>query len=212
MPKNIHGGNKTKKRKNNCQKNYSLIFKESDDYGYAQVVGNLGNGCLSLILLSDKCDDKLLGHIRGKIRRCKFNKDDVVLIGFREFEKDYKTIRNVDVLHKYTDEHVKDLITYKEIKLINTLNGIKVSNDDDDYIVFIKDENDINKFNNEISDSDSNISLEKNNNKKILDSDSNILESESNIFKEKNNNIKSNSDSDSDSNSDSDSYIDIDAI
>jgi len=184
MPKNIHGGNKAKKRKNTCQRNYSLIFKESEDYGYAQVVNNLGNGCLNLILLSDKCNDKLLGHIRGKIRRCKFNKDDVVLIGFREFEKDYKTIRNVDVLHKYTDEHVKDLITYNEIKLINTINGIKVSNDDD-YVVFIRDENDINKFNNELSDSDtdSNISLEKNNNK-ILDSEeknnNKILDSESN--------------------------------
>jgi translation initiation factor IF-1 len=206
MPKNIHGGNKAKKRKNTCQRNYSLIFKESEDYGYAQVVNNLGNGCLNLILLSDKCNDKLLGHIRGKIRRCKFNKDDVVLIGFREFEKDYKTIRNVDVLHKYTDEHVKDLITYNEIKLINTINGIKVSNDDD-YVVFIRDENDINKFNNELSDSDtdSNISLEKNNNK-ILDSEeknnNKILDSE-----EKNNNKILDSES---NNSSSD--IDIDAI
>ena len=196
MPRNIHGGNKTKKRKNNCQKNYSLIFKESEDYGYAQVISNLGNGCLNLILLSNKDEgEKLLGHIRGKIRRGKFNKDDVVLIGFRDFEKDYKTVKNVDVLHKYTDEHVKDLILYNEIKVINTLNGIKVNNDDDDYIVFLKDENDLNRLN-DISDSESNISLEKN--KEITNSD---------ISK---NNI--NSDLNSELDSDSDSYIDIDAI
>lgn len=157
MPKNITGGNKTKKKKNHLPKNYTLILKENDDYGYAQVISNLGNGLLNLNLLTNnnKLNSMIIGHIRGKIRRVKFNKDDVVLIGFRNFEKDYKDIRNVDVLHKYSDEHIKQLIDRNEIKLISNLYGLK-NDDDDDYIIFSKD-NDFNRSNNDSeSDSESN--------------------------------------------------------
>lgn len=168
MPRNITGGNKAKKRKNHVPKNYNLILKDNNDYDYAQIIGNLGNGLLNLLLLTNKKNPSiqkegisLLGHIRGKIRRCKFNKDDVVLIGYRDFEKDYKDIRHVDVLHKYTDDHIKELIARNEIKLLNNSYGIKTINEeDDDYIVFSKDNDvdklNINKYNNTSDEDDSN--------------------------------------------------------
>ena len=49
--------------------------------------------------------DRMLGIIRGKIlKKCKAKKGDVFLVCTRDFSAD-----QVDIIHKYTDENIRDL-------------------------------------------------------------------------------------------------------
>ena len=114
MPKNIKGGNKTKKGKN-TRKIQPLVLS-SQDTKYAVVVGNLGNGRCSLNLVGKMgVEGPAQGYIRGCVRRAKFIKDDVVLCGIRDFGSN-KEIKEVDIILKYSLDHYMRLVEIGEIK------------------------------------------------------------------------------------------------
>lgn len=114
MPKNIKGGNKTKKGKN-TRKIQPLVLS-SQDTKYAVVVGNLGNGRCSLNIVGKMgIEGPAQGYIRGCVRRAKFIKDDVVLCGLRDFGSN-KEIKEVDIILKYSLDHYMRLVDMGEIK------------------------------------------------------------------------------------------------
>ena len=124
MPKNIKGGNKTKKGKN-TRKVQPLVLA-SVDTKYAVIVGNLGNGRCSLNIVGKLgIEGPAQGYIRGCVRRAKFVKDDLVLCGIREFGTN-KEIKEVDIILKYTLDHYNQLVYMSEIKSL----GIMIDEDD----------------------------------------------------------------------------------
>ena len=55
--------------------------------------------------------ETLLGVVRGKLRkRMWMAQNDIVLVGIRDFQTD-----KVDILHKYPEEHVRQLVDMGEI-------------------------------------------------------------------------------------------------
>jgi len=108
MPKNIKGGNKTKKGKNTVK--VQPLVLASTDTKYAVVVGNLGNGRCNLNIVGKQgIEGPAQGYIRGCVRRAKFVKDDLVLCGIREFGTN-KEIKEVDIILKYTLDHYNQLV------------------------------------------------------------------------------------------------------
>ena len=98
MPKNVKGGSKHKKMKNNSNSDEitqsDLILKSGKEQDYGKVEKILGNGRFSLL-----CNDKIirLGIIRGKMRKRNWvNMGSIVLYSIREYEKD-----KVDIIHVY---------------------------------------------------------------------------------------------------------------
>ena len=90
MPKNVKGGSKHKKMKNNSNSDEitqsDLILKSGKEQDYGKVEKILGNGRFSLL-----CNDKItrLGIIRGKMRKRNWvNMGSIVLYSIREYEKD----------------------------------------------------------------------------------------------------------------------------
>lgn len=154
MPRNIYGGNKAKKGKNKKFVNTELIFKENDDYDYAQVINNLGNGQLDLVIINKNGYlKKSIGIIRGKIRKVKFYKNDIVLIGYRDFEKKYKNITLCDVLYKYSEDHKNMLVHYGEISIYR--DELSDLTNYDDIVVFENEDSYGNSDNDsELSDKD----------------------------------------------------------
>lgn len=98
MPKNLKGGNKHKKMKNNNDnKDDVLILKDSEDQDYGKVQKLLGN-CRVELICNDK--EKRLGIIRGQMRKKVWvNINSVVLYSKREYEDD-----KVDIIHVYKNE------------------------------------------------------------------------------------------------------------
>lgn len=130
MPKNTKGGKNFKRGKKNRAPR-SLILKDQNT-AYAKVLSNLGNGLCNLQIISDKGDeDQCLGHIRGKVVRLKFNKGDIVLVGFRQLTKaidDDKRLE-VDINHKYWPDQVQELVRNGEIKKQEDYNGFEYGDD-----------------------------------------------------------------------------------
>lgn len=126
MPKNTKGG-KNFKRGKKTRAPRSLILKDQNT-AYAKVLSNLGNGLCNLQIISDKGDeDQCLGHIRGKVVRLRFNKGDIVLVGFRQLTKaidDDKRLE-VDINHKYWPDQVQELVRTGEIKKQEDYNGFE---------------------------------------------------------------------------------------
>ena len=125
MPKNLKGGNKHKKMKNNSNSNEitsaDLILKTDTEQDYGKVEKILGNGRFSLL-----CNDKIirLGIIRGKMRKRNWvNMGSIVLYSIREYEKD-----KVDIIHVYSNNILKML----EYKMNLNFNISNDNNDDDD--------------------------------------------------------------------------------
>jgi translation initiation factor 1A len=108
MPKNKGAGGKGFKRRANIgSAKRNIIFKE-DGQEYAQVEKMLGCGNVEC-----RCFDNVirLGKIRGKmLKRVWINKDDIVLVGLRDFEDD-----KVDIIHKYNEDEVRNLKAVGEI-------------------------------------------------------------------------------------------------
>jgi len=109
MPKNKGAGGKGFKRRANTGSTFrrNIIFKE-DGQEYAQVEKMLGCGNVEC-----RCFDNVtrLGKIRGKmLKRVWINKDDIVLVGLRDFEDD-----KVDIIHKYNEDEVRNLKAVGEI-------------------------------------------------------------------------------------------------
>jgi initiation factor 1A len=108
MVKNMTGGNKHKKQKNNSIKTERpLILKQEDNEGYGQVMSFLGG---SMVMIR-----KLGTHIefRCRLRKSlpKIFKKDIILYAIREFET--KDIG--DVLLVYSSDEVRTLKKEKHI-------------------------------------------------------------------------------------------------
>jgi hypothetical protein len=170
MPKNKFGGNKAKKGKN-VKPAKLLVVADQTYNGYGQVIGNLGNGRVSLNILGKNGNEGLAqGIIRGRVRRARFMKDDVVLFEYRTFERTKDEYIIVDITNKYTSDQVKELEYNGEFILQSSS-----SNND---IIF---ENDPISDSNSDSDSELDInskpetSLESESNKKLSEVDKNKL-------------------------------------
>ena len=125
MPKNVKGGSKHKKMKNNSNSDEitqnDLILKSGKEQDYGKVEKILGNGRFSLL-----CNDKItrLGIIRGNMRKRNWvNMGSIVLYSIREYEKD-----KVDIIHVYSNNILKML----EHKMNLNFNISNEDNDDDD--------------------------------------------------------------------------------
>jgi len=94
-----------KKHKKNGKKNFNdktLILKTEDDMKYAKTIMVLGN-CRFKV----QCEDgsEILGILRGSMRkRAWVNKDSIILVSTREFERD-----KCDIIHVYSDSDISQL-------------------------------------------------------------------------------------------------------
>jgi initiation factor 1A len=125
MPKNVKGGSKHKKMKNNSNSDEitqsDLILKSGKEQDYGKIEKILGNGRFNLL-----CNDKItrLGIIRGKMRKRNWvNMGSIVLYSTRDYEKD-----KVDIIHVYSNTVLKML----EHKMNLNFNVSNEDNDDDD--------------------------------------------------------------------------------
>ena len=105
---------------------------------YAKVIKLLGDRKVTL-MKTDRTE--IMGVIPGKFRkRCIFKVNDVCIMSNRDFQID-----KVDILHKYNDAEVKNLIQYGEIPDWFAKNAIDIAAnsdimDDDGYIWKNEDE------------------------------------------------------------------------
>lgn len=109
MAKKNQGGKKKKRGKNQQDdKNKKLDILKDEDTQYAKVLEKKGGPHLSVRLLSG---ETVIGVIRGKMRRRVWMAiNDIILVGIRDFQEG-----KVDVLHKYPEEHVRQLVEMGEI-------------------------------------------------------------------------------------------------
>jgi len=139
MPKNKGLGGKHfrsgKKTSENDFTDSKLEFKQ-DGQEYARVEKLFGNMRLQVL-----CNDGTLRNATiPKLFKKKvwINRDDFVLIGIREYQKDGQ----VDVIHKYSSDNVQDLFKLNELNPVvftqraTTKNPDADNNESDDDIVF----------------------------------------------------------------------------
>tara|TARA_Y100000768_G_scaffold356844_1_gene311503 strand:+ start:16706 stop:17122 length:417 start_codon:yes stop_codon:yes gene_type:complete len=102
------GGKNFKKAKNYETVDKRQIIYKTEGQEYALITKMLGNGRCEC-----KCYDgrTRLGHIRGKMhKRVWICIGDTVLVSLRDYQDD-----KADIIHKYTSEETKTLISYNEI-------------------------------------------------------------------------------------------------
>eukprot|EP00056_Hartaetosiga_gracilis_P014374 m.240419 g.240419 ORF g.240419 m.240419 type:complete len:164 (+) comp15052_c0_seq1:223-714(+) len=122
------GGNKRRKGKNQTMDKRALQFKE-EGQEYAQVVKMLGNGRCEC-----KCFDgqTRIGIICGKMRRRVWvNRDDIVLVGIRDFQND-----RCDIMMKYTPDETRSLVKQGQIPDSVTTSLEDGGEEEDAHIVF----------------------------------------------------------------------------
>ena len=116
MPKNIKGGNKAKKGKNSQPTMVAkeIVYPDKSGYQFYAIMEQYLGHTSNMVMLREKVNekgkpeysmDRMLGIIRGKIlKKCKAKKGDVFLVCTRDFAP-----TQVDIIHKYTEENVRDL-------------------------------------------------------------------------------------------------------
>lgn len=129
MPKNKGLGGKSFKRakSGNTDTKRELIFR-GNGQEYGTVVKVLGGRRLEIQCMDG---EKRQCIIRGAMRnRVYVNLNDLVLVSIRDFQND-----TGDILHKYTPDETRNLISYKEIPDTTHIQ-------DNDTTVFAYDEED----------------------------------------------------------------------
>ena len=123
------GGKGHRKMKNSCmEQERELLFKDHDQE-YAIVNEMLGSGRLT----GTSSDDvKRLCIIRGSLRSGRTNRikrGDIILLSLREYQ-----VEKADVVHVYTDDEVKRLVSYGEIpsKFQNIIDNEMYTEQEDD--------------------------------------------------------------------------------
>jgi translation initiation factor 1A len=107
MAKGKIGGKKGKMQKKKNDQVGELIYKE-EMQEYAQTLRLLGDARIEVQCMDG---EKRQGHIRGKMRKKQWIAlGDIVLVALREYEND-----KCDIIHKYTEDHVRKLKTLGEI-------------------------------------------------------------------------------------------------
>jgi translation initiation factor 1A len=117
MVKNINGGSNKQMCKNSfsCEKNRTLLYKDGVDQDYAKIVKMLGNNRCLVELNESK--NQVIGVICGRMRRRFVNRvsmDDLVLVGLRDYQDN-----KADIIHVYTNDEVKILTDYGEIRVMD---------------------------------------------------------------------------------------------
>ena len=127
---------KTSKKKKSFTDNIEreLIFKE-DMQEYAKVVKLLGDRRLEVVLADGEIT---MARIPGKLKRCRIRMDDVILVSRRDFQEN-----KVDVIHKYEDKEIKNLISYHEIPSKFASAYTDATDEIDNDIVFEDNDDDI---------------------------------------------------------------------
>ena len=144
MPKNINGGNRTKKKKNKLIIRPLVFADNKEGIMYACVNTSLGFGRYILDIINNnpftsKFNKEVNGIIRGTIRKKKIKKGEIVLVALRLFQNeiDYNNVI-VDIIHYYNETHSNQLINMGEIdKKYKQI----IQEDYDDNVVFEKDSN-----------------------------------------------------------------------
>lgn len=134
MGKNLFGGKKGKRQKNNNKDDVvqRKIELKHEDQEYGKVIAELG--CCKFSVL---CQDGItrIGHLRGGLKKkTRITMDDIILVDLRAFETNNN---NCDICFKYT---------YNEIIILKKNNYINFDiekkedeneiNDDDDVFEF----------------------------------------------------------------------------
>jgi len=127
MPKNIKGGNRAKKNKNHKIAQKLLLKRDIPDTDYGMIVNILGNNRCEVKILSTNII--LQGVIRGSIRKQRFFKNDIVLIGYRTYNISSNN-NIIDIIHKYNPDHVHQLFNRNEINKNVCTDDIIFSNND----------------------------------------------------------------------------------
>ena len=123
MPRNLKGGNKSKKgsnKKMNAAQRMPFITKEPEGQVYARIIKSQGGSPPKLTVVCSDSKERL-GILTGKMKRTWCNKDDIVLVNLR----DYQDAR-CDIIWKYDDKDVRRLIKEGEISVV--FGGISNSN------------------------------------------------------------------------------------
>ena len=105
------GGNKRRKGKKGGHGDDAakeeLLFAE-DGQAYARIERPMGSGRFEAYCFDGT---KRQVHVRGTMhKRIWINKDDIVLIGIRDFQPG-----KADIIHKYSPEHAQKLVDYNEL-------------------------------------------------------------------------------------------------
>ena len=102
------GGKKKHRGKKQQGEQKKLEILKDEGTQYAKVLERKGGPHLSVRLLSGEI---VMGVIRGKMRRRVWmTRNDIILVGIRDFQEG-----KVDILHKYPEEHVRQLVEMGEI-------------------------------------------------------------------------------------------------
>ena len=133
MPKtNTQGGKKRKRAKNGIVENKKMEYIKDKDLVYGHIVKILGNGRFTVSCyhkLEDSTNNTVndfnmmdrLCTVCGRMRkRVWIGLNDIVIVSLRDFQKD-----RGDIVHKYTEDEVKQLIKDKEIPSIEIIHGKK---------------------------------------------------------------------------------------
>ena len=128
MPKNVKGGSKHKKMKNNSHNDditsQDTILKSGSEQDYGKVEKLLGN-CRVTLLCND--GENRIGIIRGNMRKRNWlNMGSVVIYSKRDYEKN-----KVDIIHVYNSNALKLI----QSKMNLTFNLIEEENNDDIFSV-----------------------------------------------------------------------------
>ena len=99
---------------------------KEDLQDYARVTNVLGQ-CRFTVCLSETEKECLAVLCGGLFRRAWITKDTIVLISVRDFQTD-----KVDIIHKYTDDEVKQLIALKELTTNFAIVNQEKGGEDDD--------------------------------------------------------------------------------
>ena len=136
MPRNKTGGNRAKKGKNKRPPPKFILKSDVPESSYASIISNLGNGRCNLKVIGQNGEvEQIQGIIRGFTRRQKFFRDDIVLVGPRDYQMiDDRNV--VDIIYKYNADHVQELIYRREIEKLDRNAGSD--------IIFSKRDNDEN--------------------------------------------------------------------
>lgn len=104
------GGKNRRKCKRSKYQSDTIDRVEFKDIGqeYAKVLERKGGNVVTLRLTDER---EVLGIIRGRMKRKVWiGSGDIVLVSLREFQTN-----KVDILSKYSDNHIRKLIQYGEI-------------------------------------------------------------------------------------------------
>ena len=107
------GGKNRRKCKRSKFQTDATNHVEFKDLGqeYAKVLERKGGNVVTLKLMDER---EVLGIIRGRMKKKVWiSSGDIVLVSLREFQEN-----KVDILLKYSDDHVRKLVQYGEINRV----------------------------------------------------------------------------------------------